>query len=68
MDSIIHEIRSEQLKLNQTFADLIHDYEDLYENEPELMHAKGLMKYIWNRGYKLSPITEEDYVSEKDNT
>jgi len=46
-------ITDEQLKLNQIFVDLIYQYDDLYEDEPELKHPKGLMKYIWNAGYAL---------------
>jgi hypothetical protein len=45
----------EELELNQKFIDLIYEYDDLYENEPELKHPKGLVKYIWNSGYKISP-------------
>lgn len=40
-----------QLQLNQKFIDLI----DEYESETVMVdhHSKGLMKYLWNKGYML---------------
>ena len=51
----LYGLPTQELELNQKFIDLIYEYEDLYEDEPELKHPKGLMKFIWNKGYKISP-------------
>jgi len=46
-------LSDKQLQLNQTFIQLIIDYQYSCEDDKEDFDSKGLMKYIWNRGYML---------------
>lgn len=43
----------EQLKLNQDFIDLVYEYCD--DNSSNYyVDAKELLKYMWNRGFKIT--------------
>lgn len=50
-------LNDKQLELNQTFIDLIEQYES--ETLMVDYSSKGLFKYIWNKGYMLR---EKDYT------
>lgn len=52
-------LNAKQLELNQTFIQLIIDYEYQCEDDNEEFDSKNLFKYIWYKGYMLR---------EKDNT
>lgn len=48
---------SEQLRLNQVFIDLVYEYEDSVIPDYNVpWDAKGLMKFMYNRGYVLRPV------------
>lgn len=46
-------LSDKQLNLNQIFIDLIEEYHWMLEDEKEDFDSKGLMKWIWNKGYML---------------
>jgi hypothetical protein len=46
------ELNKEQLRVNQIAIDLIYEYYDS-ENLYDSVDAKGILKYLWNKGLKV---------------